>query len=72
MKTYYIEYTMYDVGEIKGVCVSAKNKEEAYDKAVYETIPSIEETIPYAAWVSSVTYSNGKEQKCNTFAGKPY
>lgn len=72
MKAYYVRYKMEQCSEECGICIAASNKEDAYDKAVYEAIPKKEGTCPYSAWVSSVTYRNGKEVKFNTFEGKPY
>ena len=73
MKTYYVKYKMYTAFvDVKGVCVAARNKIEAYDKAVYEEIPKIEGVLPYSAWVESVTYTNGNHKQFNTFEGKPY
>lgn len=73
MKTYHVVYIMayYEVAD-KSVDVVARNKEEAYDKAVYEVIPKKEGRIPYAAYVSSVTYNNGNHKTFNTFIGKAY
>jgi hypothetical protein len=70
--TYYVKYTMHSAAEEKGVCVAARNKAAAYDRAVYEEIPRREGGLPYAAWVYSVTYANGNYKKFNTFAGNPY
>ena len=50
----------------------AQNKFDAYDKAAYETIPAVEGSSPYAVWVHSVTYNNGREQRFNTFEGKRF
>ena len=72
MKCYVIRYTMYQGAEVKMVYLNARNKEEAYDKAVYEEIVKKEGTMPYSAWVESVTYSNGRMIRFNTFEGKPY
>ena len=63
---------MYQYGEECGIAVLANNKEDAYDKAVYERIPNREGRLPYSAWVVSVTYSNGNYKKFNTHEGKPY
>ena len=63
---------MYDVDDIKGICVVARNKIEAYDKAVYEAIPKAEGRLPYAAWVYRVTYRNGNHKLFNTCEGLPY
>ena len=72
MKAYYIRYRMHQFGEEFGIAVLAKTKEDAYDKAVYERIPKREGRLPYSAWVSSVTYSNGNYKQFNTHEGKPY
>ena len=72
MKAYYIHYTMHQNGEVKGIQAPAENKAEAYDKAVYELILKKEGSIPYSAWVSSVTYNNGNYKTFNTHEGKPY
>ena len=72
MKTYYINYKMYSTDEIDGIQVLAENKEDAYNKAVYELIPEIKGELPYSAWVHSVTYKNGNYKLFNTFEGLPY
>lgn len=69
---YTVEYRLngsYD--GVKRVSLPAKNKWDAYDKAVFDLIPAIEGTTPYSAWVFSRTYRNGREQIFNTFEGKP-
>ena len=71
MKTYCVHYKIRGVGE-KLLDVLAHNKAEAYDNAVYEAIPKLEGEMPYSAWVSSVTYSNGNSKQFNTFEGNPY
>lgn len=61
MKAYWIEYAMTEtLRNVKGIQIIAKNAADAYDKAVYEEIPKVEGTLPYAAYVHSVTYNNGK------------
>ena len=72
MKAYYIKYKNYKGGDVSGIGVLANNKEDAYDKAVYESIPEKEGTVPYSAWVDSVTYQNGKHKLFHTFEGNPY
>lgn len=72
MNTYFIEYKMHRTGKINGVDVLAKNKADVYEKAVYETIPTIEGEHPYSVWVVSVTYQNGNYHHFNTFEGNPY
>lgn len=69
---YYVKYRMHDAAEVKGVCVAARNKVEAYDRAVFEVIPKTDGRVPYSAWVSSVTYNNGKERRFDTCEGLPY
>lgn len=72
MKTYCINYKMYNTDEVKDIQVLAENKEDAYDKAFYELIPVTEGELPYSVWVHSVTYKNGDHKIFNTFEGKPY
>ena len=72
MKTYNVEYKLTWTNEVKNVDVLANNKEDAYDKAVYEEIPKREGEPPYSAWVNTVTYSNGKVKTFNNFEGNPY
>ena len=69
---YFVEYKMYSADQVRGICVRARNKAEAWDKAVYETIPAVEGEVPYSAWVASVTYQNGNYRRFNTFEGNPY
>ena len=71
MKAYTVEYRMVG-NEVKSISFLAKNKFDAYDKAVYELIPQKEGETPYSAWVSSVTYQNGNYRRFNTFEGNPY
>lgn len=72
MKAYRVEYKMHSADGVKGIDVLAKNKADAWDRATYENIPKKEGTIPYSAWVASVTYNNGNYTRFNTFEGKPY
>ena len=71
MKAYTVEYRITG-NEVKSISFLAKNKVDAYDKAVYELIPEKEGEMPYSAWVSSVTYQNGNCRYFNTFEGNPY
>ena len=71
MKAYTVEYRIAG-NEVKSISFLAKNKFDAYDKAVYELIPQKEGETPYSAWVSSVTYQNGNCRYFNTFEGNPY
>ena len=72
MKTYFVEYKMYNADRIHGIQTPAESKIDAYEKAVYTLIPEKEGGIPYSAWVHSVTYNNGNYREFNTFEGKPY
>lgn len=72
MKSYFVKYRMHSADDVKGICVPARNRAEAYDKAVYEKIAKTEGSLPYSAWVDSVTYINGKCKKFNSFEGKRY
>lgn len=72
MNAYYVKYKTHSAGDEKGIDLLAKNKADAYDKAVFEEIPRIEGETPYSAWVHSVTYNNGNCRRFDTFEGKPY
>lgn len=63
---------MWEFDKEKGIQSPARDKYEAYDKAVYELIPEIEGRCPYAAWVESVTYNNGNYKVFNTSCGNPF
>lgn len=71
-KAYMVHYKMYASAEVQTVAVLAKSKADAYDKAVYEAIVKEQGSLPYSAWVTSVTYQNGNYKRFNTFEGKPY
>lgn len=71
--TYHIEYKLNGSWELpKGICIPARSKAEAYDRAFYEAIPEKEGTLPYSAWVYSVTYQNGNYRTFNTSEGNAY
>lgn len=72
MNAYYVAYKMHSAAEEKGIDLLARNKADAYDKAVFEEIPKIEGEAPYSALVASVTYKNGNYRRFNTFEGMPY
>ena len=71
-KTYCVHYRSWQWGEEKLIDIVAKSKADAYDKATFEAIPEREGSTPYSAWVSSVTYSNGKCHYFNTSEGNSY
>lgn len=72
MKAYIVKYCSNVDGELRSVSLPAKNKADAYDKAVYEIIPEKEGACPYSAWVDNVTYNNGNVKYFNTCEGLPY
>ena len=72
MNAYYVNYKMDEFGDEKGIDLLAKNKVDAYERAVYELIPQKEGEQPYSAWVASVTYQNGNCHRFNTFEGKRF
>ena len=69
---YTVEYRLDQFSDVRKIDVLASNKEEAYDKAIYEKLMDIEPYSPYSAWVASVTYNNGNYKRFNTHEGKPY
>lgn len=70
-KAYMVHYKMYGFGEEEAVAVLAKNKVEAYDKAL-DAIEKEQGSLPYSAWVYSVTYQNGNYKRFNTCEGNAY
>jgi len=58
---YWVKYRTNHYEEEKGIDVLAKNKEDAYHKAL-DKIEEKEGHIPYSAWVYSTTYQNGRHQ----------
>lgn len=73
MKAYTVEYLENGSYETaKSISILARNKEEAYEKAYYEEIPKVIGFCPYSAWVSSVTYQNGKYKRFDTYDGKRF
>lgn len=58
---YWVKYRTNHYEEEKGIDVLAKNKEDAYHKAL-DKIEEKEGHIPYSAWVYSATYQNGRHQ----------
>jgi hypothetical protein len=58
---YWVKYKMYRHSEENGIDVLAKNKQDAYYKAI-DKIEEKEGCTPYSAWVYSTTYQNGRHQ----------
>ncbi len=71
-RVYHVRYKMHPWDLDEGIDILACNKEEAYDYAVYEAIPDDHGSLPYSAWVESVTYQNGNCRNFNTSEGNPY
>lgn len=70
---YTVKYKLFSSDIVRTMHLPASNKEEAWDKAVYEGIPLMHRgETPYSAWVYSVTYNNGNYKRFNTHEGKPY
>lgn len=67
---YWVEYKMHSADEVHGMQIIASSKEKAYDNFMREMERQGE--MPYSAWVSSVTYNNGRYKVFNTFEGKPF
>ena len=72
MRLYCVEFKLHEAGAVAKIFTRARNKEAAYDKAVYELIPFRTGQAPYSAWVSMVVMDNGNRKTFNTFEGKPY
>lgn len=72
MNAYSVTYKMYKEDNYKYVSLLARNKADAYDRAVYQVIPKYRGEMPYSAWVTSVTYQNGNCHYFNTCEGNPY
>ena len=69
---YCVEYRVYSTDVVNRIGLLAESKEDAYNKAVYELIPEKEGSIPYSAWVHSVTYQNGNMKVFKTIERKPF
>lgn len=72
-KTYHIKFLLDGwYSEQQGIDVLAKNKGDAYDKAVFEVIPEKYGKCPFGAYVYSVTYSNGNCREFNNDYGNAF
>lgn len=72
MRAYTVGYKMHMADGERRISLLAKDKQDAYDRAFYEAIPKQEGTVPYSAWLESVTYQNGNYRTFNNFEGNPY
>lgn len=68
MKHYTVCYKESASQTEKALAVVARNKVEAYDKAVYDELGG----CVYSAWVDGVTHNNGNYQRFNTHEGKRF
>lgn len=68
MAKYTVCYRPHIAAEVEEIRIEAKNKEDAYDKVVYEELKE----LPYSAWVDGVEYKNFKYHRFNTFEGKRF
>ena len=71
-KLYRVDYKMYEYDKVHEVYILAYNKADAYDIAVFETIPMVTGSIPYSAWVTNREYKNGIVVWFNNHEGNPY
>lgn len=60
-KAYYVKYRLNHYEEEQGIGLLAINKKDAYYKAI-DKVKEKEGHPPYSAWVTSVTYQNGRHQ----------
>lgn len=72
MKKYNVLYRMNEAAAVKDIEIRATNKEAAWEKAFFESIPEAEGSPAYSAWVFSAVSKNGNVTFFNTFEGKPY
>lgn len=72
MRKYLVLFKMYYADFEHAVDVCAKNKIDAYEKAVYIVIPKEFGSPPYSAWVDSVKCKNGNRKKFNTMESVPF
>lgn len=68
MKAYTVCYKEYASQKEQTIMVIANNKEEAYEKAVYDELGG----CVYSAWVDGVTYNNGNYHRFNACEGLRY
>ena len=71
MRAYTVCYKEYFADKVKEMCITAENKADAYDKAVYGKLNG----CVYSAWVDGytyLTYGGYKYHKFNTFEGKRF
>ena len=72
MRTYEVEYRMYQHDKVHTIEIEDTGKGEAWLYAIHIAIPNKEGSMPYSAWTARVKYKNGRVQEFNTFEGNPY
>ena len=74
MRAYTVKYRTYD-GDVKEMCILAQTKADAYEKAFFERIPTVEGETPYSAWVdgyTTLTHGGYKYHAFKTSEGNAY
>ena len=69
MRKYTVTYRSWSSGEAKEKTVSAKNAYEAWGYVAWN--PQEDGCLPYSAWVTQVTYANGKKHTFKSSEGNP-
>lgn len=72
MRTYKVQYKMFEADGTSTIEIVADNKAKAWDIAEYEIIPRIEGRLPYSAWVSCQITKDGNEHYFNNHEGNPF
>lgn len=73
MKKYKIVYTFdMSLSKVYEMTIEAKNKYEAYDKAIYETLYEEEGRLPFASYVDGYFTKSGEYHNFNTSFGNAY
>ena len=72
LKRYIISYRLYEFDKERSIEVVASNKSDAYCKAVFDIIPSIENEQVYSAWIDAYITKSGEHHQLNTCEGFPY
>lgn len=67
MRNYEIEYKTFDADDVHRMTITAKDKLDAYYKAMYEEL----EELPYSLWVSGYIKKDLEFVRFNTHEGKP-
>lgn len=71
MRTYQVNFKVYQHETERNVLVTASNKREAYWNATY-MVRDMFGVYPYSAWVDSVRQNNGRRHTFNNNEGHAY